>query len=234
MKLKVAVCDKESSFCKEIQRRIWKVRPEYNVIHFQSGNQLLVTEKDYDMVFLDIVTSDKNGMEVARELRKSNYKGYIIFLTNHTEFMPDAFEVKAFRFFDKTITTRQLFETILEIETEMSQNRKIIILDYGVEKVVKLEDILFVEAMNNKTILYTVSEKIETGKPLKYWKEELETELFYQTHKSFIVGLKHVKNMRDGLATLDYSNKHIPISRRNYASCKKALYTYIRRYGRNM
>lgn len=229
MKLKIVVCDKESFFAEKIQRRIWKVRPEYNVIHFQSGSELLVTEKDYDIVFLDIDTSDKNGMEVARELRRSNYKGYIIFLTDHTEFMSDAFEVKAFRFFDKTITTRQIHETILDIEIELSQNRKkIIISDYGVEKVVNLEDILFVEALNKKTVLYTISEIIETGKSLKYWKEELGTELFYQSHKSFIVGLKHVKNLGEGLVTLDYSNKQIPISRRNYAGCKKALYTYIR------
>lgn len=234
MKLKIVVCDKESFFAEKIQRRIWKVRPEYNVIHFQSGNELLVTEKDYDIVFLDINTSDKNGMEVARELRRSNYKGYIIFLTDHTEFMSDAFEVKAFRFFDKTVTVKQLLDTILEIERELFQNRKSIITDYGMQKVVKLEEILYMKATDNKSVMYTVSERIETGYALKYWKEELGAEFFYQTHKSYIVGLNHVKNIKDGVVTLQYSNKEIPISRRNYANFKKALFIHIGKNGREM
>ncbi|MCI8410616.1 MAG: response regulator transcription factor [Lachnospiraceae bacterium] len=234
MRLKIAVCAKEKLFCEEIQRKIWINRPECKVVLFQSGKELLTIEKNYDIVFLDTEISDRNGMEVARELRKDNYKGYIIFLTNHAEFMADAFKVKAFCFLDKTITTRQLHETILEIEAEMFQNRKMIITDNGMEKVVKLEEILYVEAINNKTVLHTVSEEIETGKPLKYWKEELGTEFFCQTHKSYILGLKHVKEIKNGEATLRSSNQKIPISRRNYANCKKALYTYIREYGRGI
>lgn len=234
MKLKIAVCGEERAFCEQIQRRILNIRPEDKVHLFQLGNELLTAEKDYDIVFLDIELSDKNGIEVARELRKNKYKGWIVFLTSHIEFMPDAFEVKAFRFFEKTITTKQLYETIYEIEKEMFYNRKMIITDYGVERVINLKDILFVETVNKKTVLHTVFEKIETPKPLKYWKEELGTEFFYQIHKSYVVGLMHVKSMKDGIITLRYVNREIPVSRRNYANFKKEFYTYIEQSGKFM
>lgn len=234
MRLKIAVCDKEKLFCEDIQRRIWINRPEYNVVLYQYGEELLKAEKNYDIVFLDTEISDRNGMEVASKLRDNNYNGYIIFLTNQMEFMAEAFKVKAFRFFEKTITERQFYKTILEIEAEIFQSRKMIITDSGIEKVVKLEEILYVEAINNKTVLHMISEEVETGKPLKHWKEVLGTEFFYQTHKSYIIGLKHVKEIKDGEAILHCSNQKIPISRRNYANCKKALYTYIREYGRGI
>lgn len=41
----------------------------------------------YDIVVLDIVLREENGIEVAKELRSSGYNGNIIFWTAHKEYV---------------------------------------------------------------------------------------------------------------------------------------------------
>ena len=61
MRLKIAICDRERLFYEDIQRRIWVNRPEYNVVFYQYEKELLMAEKNYDIVFLDTEISDRNG-----------------------------------------------------------------------------------------------------------------------------------------------------------------------------
>ena len=138
-----------------------------------TGDELLLTDTKYDMVFLDIEMPGRDGMCIAKELRAKKYTGHIIFLTSYTEFMPEAFKVKAFRFLDKPIKVENLQETLVEAEKEIYQDKKLIITDYGVERLVSISDILYIEVQKNKTFIYTMYEVLEANYTLKYWLREL-------------------------------------------------------------
>ena len=47
----------------------------------------------YDIVVLDIVLREENGIEVAKELRLNGYDGNIIFWTAHKEYVFDALDI---------------------------------------------------------------------------------------------------------------------------------------------
>ena len=103
MRLKVAVCDDEKIICNEIKKRLLEIRPEFEVLLFSSGDELIKSDKNFDLIFLDIEMPQLDGMETAQILRKNHKNEYIIFLTSHSELMAEAFKVKAFRFLEKPI-----------------------------------------------------------------------------------------------------------------------------------
>ncbi len=229
MQLKVAICEDDRILCEDTRDRILEIRPDYIVDTYFTGEDLLPADKGYDIVFLDIEMPGRDGMCIAKELRTKNYTGHIIFLTSHTEFMPDAFKVRAFRFLDKPVKINDLEETLIESEKEIFLDKKLIVTDYGTEELINLSDILYIEARRNKTLIYTIADEIlETNNTLKYWILELGTRDFFQVHKSYIVSLRHIKAFDVDCVQLHGSEVSVPVSRRNVSTIKKAFFDYIR------
>ena len=234
MQLKVVVCEDDSIISNDIKNRILEVRPDYKVDIYNTGEELLLAKKNFDIVFLDIEMQGKDGMTVAKELRTTKFTGHIIFLTSHTEFMPDAFKVKAFRFLNKPVQMEKLKEAIVESEKEILTNKKIILIDYGVEVLVNISDILYIEAQKNKTTVFTPDEAIETNYTLKYWLQELGTADFFQVHKSYMVSLRHIKKMDSDCIMLHGTDVSVPVSRRNTGAVKNAFFEYVKINARYM
>lgn len=61
-----------------------------------------LSEKMYDIVFLDVEMPKMNGMELAREIRSKMPWAIILFLTSHSEFAPDGYRVQALRYITKS------------------------------------------------------------------------------------------------------------------------------------
>src|SRR4051812_31552426 len=55
----------------------------YSVDHAETGAaaESLVGENIYDLVILDVMLPDQNGLDTARHLRRDGYKGPILMLT---------------------------------------------------------------------------------------------------------------------------------------------------------
>lgn len=107
------------------------------------------------MIFLDIEMTGINGINAAFALRERGYDGIIIFLTSYTEFMPDAFKVKAFRFLDKPLDSEKFYKAFSEAKKEI-MNTEHILLSYISGKTVylKLADIVYLEAYGDRTYIF--------------------------------------------------------------------------------
>ena len=79
--MRIAICDDEKNIRELIGNKVAKQYPEADIIFFQSGEELLLSDKHIDILFLDIQMSGKNGMETARELRKKDKSVILIFVT---------------------------------------------------------------------------------------------------------------------------------------------------------
>lgn len=227
VKLKIAICDDETILCKELKEKISKFYSEYSIDTFHSGKELLRCPNEYDMIFLDIEMPGEDGMETAKKLRSQNCKSYIIFLTSHTEYMPDAFKVKAFRFLAKPLDEEHLKEALTDAQKELADSKKIIISNFGREMLADIKDIMYVRADRKSTVLHFENEEIETGYPLKYWMEELGGFDFCQTHKSYLVSVRHIKQVLPEGVMLKITEEIIPLSRRKYSTVKNAFFRYI-------
>lgn len=232
MQLRIAICDDEEIICKKIREQLKSINSSFNIATFNSGEQLLNSDKTFDLILLDIEMEGLTGIETAKLIRKKKTNEFIIFLTSHSEFMPEAFKVKAFRFLCKPLEMDKFKEAICEVEKEILNNKRIAINEKGNIDFINIQDIIYVEAFGDGTYIYTKTNVLESNKQLKYWLGELGTEHFFQTHRSYFVALRYIKKLRSNEIKMNYTNHLIPISRRNYTALKDALFAYIKKYAR--
>ncbi len=237
MTYKIAVCDDEQIFVDDVVKKLKEQSEQCEISEYISGEDLLNSPLEFDMIFLDIEMTGINGINAAFTLRERGFDGMIIFLTSHTEFMPDAFKVKAFRFLDKPLDSEKFNEAFSEAKKEIMNTEHILLSDRNGKTVyLKLTDIVYLEAYGDGTYIYGKTGIVyDTDKPLKYWKEQIGSEHFYQIHKSFIVSYLYVSDIsKDGQVVMKGFKQPLDISRRNVVPFRNGFFDYIRKYARIM
>lgn len=228
--LQIAVCDDEPVMIQEVCGYLQRYRYRYHVDTFLSGKQLLSCGKQYDILFLDIEMSDFDGMEVAKQLQSQNT--YIIFLTSHTEYMQEAFKVRAYRYLLKPVQENDLMESLLQAEEEIRSRDKITLTVQDASVVINWQDIVYIEAYGDGSLIYTVHGVQESNKSLKYWCEQLGGDFFYKVHKSYCVAFRYVEGYDKACVFMQHVKQTVPISRRSYSGFQKAFADYIKNYAK--
>ena len=157
MTYKIAVCDDEKIFIDDVVAKLKEQSEDCEIVAFLSGEELLNSTLDFNIIFLDIEMTGIDGINTAFSLREKGYDGIIIFLTSHTEFMPDAFKVKAFRFLDKPLELDKFNEAFSNAKNEILNTEHILIFDKGKTVFVKLTDIVYLEAYGDGTYIFDKS-----------------------------------------------------------------------------
>lgn len=229
MDLKIALCDDSEKEINDIYNKLKNINEDFRIDKFNSGKLLIETEKKYDIVFLDIEMDELNGIKTAENIRKRNISDYIIFLTGYSEFMQEAFKVRAFRYLSKPACLTEIQEALSNIEEEISENCLITINNSGNLTCVPYKDIICFEAFGDGTYIYTKEKVYTTSKPLKKWMSEIEGSFFFQVHKSYIVSYEYVTNIRMYETEMIGLKMGIPISQRKYTKFKKSFFEYLKK-----
>lgn len=235
MTYKIAVCDDEQIFIDDVVAKLKEQSEQYEISEYTSGEELLDSSLDFNIIFLDIEMTGINGINTAFSLRERKYDGMIIFLTSHTEFMPNAFKVKAFRFLDKPLDNEKFNEAFSEAKKEILNMEHILLSDRSGKKIyLKLTDIVYLEAYGDGTYIYGKTGSVyDTDKPLKYWKEQIGFEHFYQIHKSYIVSYLYVSTiLKSDQVVMKVVERPLDISRRNVVPFKNGFFDYIKKYAK--
>lgn len=111
--LKIAVCDDEPAYAKQISDRIKRFMPDCEIESFLSGEDLLLCGALFDIYFLDIQMERMNGIETARKLREQDDESIIVFFTAAKEYVFDAFDVAALQYLVKPVDDAKLQETLV-------------------------------------------------------------------------------------------------------------------------
>ncbi len=90
---KKAVCDDEQVFVDEMVEKIKEQSEQCEIFEYASGDELLNSSFEFNIVFLDIEMTGIDSINPAFALFKLGYDEMIIFLTSHTKFVLDTFRV---------------------------------------------------------------------------------------------------------------------------------------------
>ena len=121
--MQIAVCDDEREIREMFAEKIGKLYPKADLSLYRSGEELLSSAKEPDIVLLDIQMPGRNGMETAKELRRTNKKVIIIFVTALDDFVFQAFDVGAFHYLVKPFHDAK-FAEVLQSAVEQYEDRK--------------------------------------------------------------------------------------------------------------
>ena len=159
--MKIAVCEDEKIFRDRLVTMIEEFYHSIDVIveEFPSGEALLKRYArgeqlpEYEIVFLDIEMNRIDGLQTAKQIRAYGGKEKIIFVTSHTEFAMQGYEVEAFRFLQKPIQYEKLKETLQELENRKNKEKVMWLHTCEEDVAVQISSIVYIEADRKSTRL---------------------------------------------------------------------------------
>ena len=188
-----ALCDDDKYITEEIKKLLLEYakdnRITIDIDEFESGEELLNSEKNYDIIVLDYQLGSTNGLTVAKELRKRNVLSSIIFLTSYPNFMIDAFEVNTFRFLLKPIDKSKFFKAIDDYIKIVDANYPITIIQNKELKKINSNEICYIEADGKYSNIHLSDKIMHCSKTLAGVTKLLPAYCFVKTHRAFVVNL---------------------------------------------
>lgn len=230
--MRLAVCDDELIFLKNLGQRIKSVGGDMLIAEFSNAADLLSAinhGRNFDAIFLDIEMPGVDGLEAAKKLRESGYDIPIVFLTSHTEMAMEGYEVDALRFLPKDCSDRKLSDALKAIQRELGSKPNVVIKQKGEEIVVSPDRIILVEADNNSVHFCLDGERISARMKFTQALEMLEkaSAEFVRIHRCTIVNMRHVSKYTAKEVLLD-SGDTVPMSRSYANEFKTRMFDYIR------
>ena len=175
----------------------------------------LVLETKPQLLFLDIQMPGMDGFDIATELctSKTTPKPHIIFTTAHDQYALRAFEIDAVDYLLKPFTRERLSSAVERARKEIvhanqkpasaSADRngthytnRIVFKSRGRIVFLPVSDIRWISAEENYVRICTQSETHLLRETMSRLEEKLDPELFLRVHRSSIVNLQHVKEVR--------------------------------------
>ena len=214
-----ALCDDDKHITEEVKKLLLTYAKENRIIididEFESGEKLLNSENNYDIIVLDFQLGSTDGLTVAKELRKRNVLSCIIFLTSYPNFMIDAFEVNTFRFLLKPIDKSKFFKAIDDYV-------KIVDANYPIT-LIQNKELKKINSNDGKYSNIHLSDKImHCSKTLSGVTRLLPAYCFVRTHRSFVVNLHYVKSYSSD--TVYLSNGEAAYLSKNYQKSFRTSY----------
>ena len=234
--LSIAVCDDEIIECCNMARKIKDILEEMGrpciVRQFQSGGELLQALESFDIVFLDIIMQDLDGMKTAQIFREKASDKIIIFVSSSREYVFEAYDVEAFQYLLKPVDDRKLKRVLQKavLKTERCSREFIIVSSERQKKKLFLDDIYYFE-IKGRVVDVHGPEGIFT-----YYEQigELENKLcdkgFFRCHKSYLVNLKYVDVYNRREVTLE-NGERIVIAKRRYDKFVQEVLKVMRKNG---
>ncbi len=149
--MRIAVIDDENIFRMQLKMMVEKVAASHeiplDVEEFESGPEFIavLSERRFDIVFMDIFMPEMDGIETAKKLRELTERTFLIFMTASEGHYPDAFSLHAFDYVTKPFTLERIETVIREIISHTPMDEAFIKISVGsVDEKIYLKDIVSV------------------------------------------------------------------------------------------
>lgn len=235
--MQIAICDDEKSIRELIGNKVLQQFPEADIDFYSSGEELLLSDKPIDILFLDIQMSGRNGMETARELRKKDKNTILIFETAAEEYVFQAFDVGAFHYIVKPIDDEKFTDVLCRAVDELNtknmtekvlEEKYLMINNGGVHIKVTIDDIVYAEVFNRKVVIHKLNETIEYyGKMSDL--EAVAGDGFFRPHRAYLINFKYVEKY--DASTIYLEKGTALMAKQNYPEFVKKYMKYIQRRG---
>lgn len=194
---------------------------------FLTAAEFYKSTEDYDLILLDYQLPDDTGMEIARQLRITNKRATIVFITAYSEYVFESFEVDTFRYLLKPINEEKLHKVLNDFINNFEQYSRIEVpLTNGVT-FVNLPEIMYIESNGRYTTVRLNSTSYVSTKALSAFQAEINSFRFFRTHRTFLVNMKYIAEIDGHIITLTNGEK-IEISRRNLATFNKSYMNFLK------
>ena len=218
MSIQTVIADDEA-LARQKLRVLLRQEPDIQVVGEAASPAEIVAQvqaKKPDLLFLDICMPAMNGLDVVAELsRKSNIAlPHIIITTAHGEYAVRAFEMRAADYLLKPYTADRLHSALQYARERIHNNltkgsqaskatstanaspARIVFKSRGRILFLPISEIRWIAAEENYVRICTANESHLLRETMTAMESKLDAQMFMRVHRSAIVNLKYVKEVR--------------------------------------
>lgn len=239
--IKVAICedsDIDRDILGEIVGFLMDDRGiDYQVDLYRNGEELVscYKNKPYDLIFLDIMMNEIDGIETGKLIRGMDGSVEIVYCTSSSDFAIAAYEVHAMGYLVKPYEPGRIGAVIDYFIQKHPQEEKNYIEVKSKRKslIIPYKDIIHLESDNKVVYIYTTTQgAVKVYNKLDTLENELKDERFLRCHQSYLVNMQYVA----GLVDSDFimiDNRMIPIRKSGRKLIVKRYEDYLKDSVRN-
>ena len=228
----IALCEDEEVFryeqeiiCREI---LEKLSIEYHISMFSSGEDFwdaFISGKKYDLLLLDILMDETNGIELAKRIREFDKDAAIVFITSNSGFALQGYDVNALHYLMKPLDSDML-ERLIRVDYRNRFESDFLVFKTGSQTLrLPVRDVICLETVGRRVAITIPGRTVEYSGKLS----DLITgnEQFIRCHKAFAINPRNIRELTrtDAIAI---NGIKIPVSRTYMKDVEKALLRQIR------
>ena len=163
-----------------------------------------------DVVLLDVEMPKIDGIECAKIIQDRNPRTVLVFATAHEQYMRSAFEVYAFDYLVKPFRTERALNTLKLIRERLTATAapqpvrarsgaasgRLMLRHRDGLSFIDIPSILLIQREERASVLYLADgSRCVTSDALGELEQRLPAEMFFRTHKSYIVNLNQIESI---------------------------------------
>jgi DNA-binding LytR/AlgR family response regulator len=180
----------------------------------------LIRSSSIQVLLMDIDLPAINGIEFIRLLPSPPL---FIFITAHPEYALEGYDIHALDFIVKPLKFERLEQAIIRAKDYIEIKEKAILYDIGFENnqllikegtsiiQLKINEILYLEALGDYTKIITYEKMYVTLHSLKNFIEKLPENRFLRIHRSFAVAIDKISKLKDNELILN--DRKLPVGK---------------------
>jgi len=237
--MKALVVDDEPLVRSELVYALGRVAEDLDVTEAESAVTALalLTERPFDVIFLDIGLPDISGLEAMTVIKKLRRPPVVVFVTAYDEHALEAFELAATDYVVKPVSEARLAQTVARVRAQM--DRKPASGDKSTGRIplerdertllVRIDDVRVVHANGHLVTAQTFDQALRFRGSLGEAAARLERHGFLRVHRSYLVNPEHVVEVTPFfggsyvLRVDDKARSEVPVSRGYFPVVKKAF-----------
>ncbi len=234
--MKIAVCDDDADFLKNVFRPIVgsavkRAGADARVSFFGDGRELLerFPKDGYDLVILDIDMPHINGKELAAELRLLNSSFFLVFATSYRDEVYNTIPYRINAFITKDSGSEkmisELARVIAECEKFSPELYSAEIVSNGERKLIRLavNDLFYFCCIKRTIYLHTGKCEYQLAESrFADVEERFLDKGFYEVCRGWIVNVSKISLVERSAVTLD-NGERLPLSRGRYSQLQQIL-----------
>ncbi|RFM34831.1 LytR/AlgR family response regulator transcription factor [Chitinophaga silvisoli] len=174
-----------------------------------------IAQSPVDLLFLDINMPGITGTDFYKSITR---QPMVIFTTAHSEYAVEGFNLNAVDYLLKPFTFERFQQAVQKAQAQLQyqqslqkneQQQLVLRVDYGLTRIA-LKDILFIEGLDDYLKIHLINQPpLVIRMTMKVMSEKLPAHAFVRVHRSYIVPLSKIDQVRN--KTILIGTQEIPI-----------------------
>lgn len=235
--LKVILCDDNPHVLDFYENMMLETAASHHIdikiARYESGEQLLFNLSDSpnsaDIIYLDILMGQTNGIETARKLREIGCKAILIYLTSSNEYVFEAFDSNPFYYIVKDeMPAKKFMDIFLKAadSVELKRSNFIMVTAGGSNIKLSLDRIKYFDIQNRLITAHTTDGNVEYYSTMDELEGQLMGRDFVRVHRSFLANCYYIQRLTRTQLILN-DGAVLPVSAKYTDTVKEAFSNYL-------